>query len=100
MNRNLLLDALAALPDAEFRHVAVVCHDIAKRLKHREPMASLGKGARAVLDIPEPEPEPEPAPAGVVEFNDGRVVPAHPTPNDVTVGITGVKGSGDAGGLG
>lgn len=94
-----LLDAIKGLPEEEREHLAVVCHDIARR-HPSEHYNDLGVAARKVLGIPEPEPEPTPEPPDVVEFNDGRVAPANPSTNDVTVGITGVEASGKAGGLG
>jgi hypothetical protein len=88
MERQQLLDALSALPDEAFAHVAAVCHDIARRLPDDPAFGPVGVGARACLGIPEPKPAPQAVPD------------ATPTANDVTVGLTGVEGNGEAGGLG
>ena len=58
MDRQKLLDALAALPDDKFAHVAEVCHDIDNRLPG-EGFEEIGKGARAALGLPEPSPKSE-----------------------------------------
>lgn len=52
MERRILLDAIEALTDEDFTHVAEVCHDIANRLP--ETHGALGVAARTVLGLPEP----------------------------------------------
>lgn len=54
MNRQPLVDALKALSDEEFLHLAVVCNDIANRLPGQ--FTAVGKATRTLLDLPEPEP--------------------------------------------
>lgn len=82
-----LLDAIKELPEEEQEHLAVVCHDIARR-HPSEHFQDLGVAARKVLGIPEPEPEVEPEPVA----NGGG--------EDVTVGLTGIEANSKAGGLG
>lgn len=87
VERQPLLAALAALPDADFRHVAHVCLDIARR--HPSPsFEAVGSAARLCLGLPEPAPAAPPTPPGVTD-------PA----NDVTVAVTGVRATGQVGGF-
>jgi hypothetical protein len=90
MERQQLLDALGALPDEAFAHVAAVCHDIASRLPDDAAFGPVGVAARAALGIPEP------APTAVQETETITTADV----GDVTVGITGVQGNGEAGGIG
>lgn len=81
MERQKILDALSVLPEAEFAHVCEVLADVVRRLPDRD-YSTLRSG----LGLPEPELLKE-------------SVPAEAGPNDVTVAVTGVSASGEAGGL-
>lgn len=71
MTRDQFCEIVKALPDEEFDHLAVVAHDISRRLPG-SAFAELGEACRDHLGLPEPVPEPEP-------------IPFVPSPNDVTV---------------
>lgn len=88
MERQALIDAIQSLPDGEFEHLAHVCHDIARRLPASAGFALVGRASRLALGIPEP------AAVETITAADVGQLPA-----DVTVGLSGVEGTSEVGGL-
>lgn len=94
------LAKLADLPDEEFQHIMAVCADVAKRLpEHAFGSLFDYKDCQAIEYTP-PAPKTSVKMAQIVI--DGKVVqeiPVEVNANDVVVGLRGVSGKSEQGGV-